>query len=327
MRLRNIWTVGKEAGSGWLDDNASQLSAAVALYTILSLAPLLVIVTAIVGWVLGPEVASGQLHQQLRGLLGDGGAEVAKTAVENADKPKAGTLATIIGIATLLYGASGVFSSLQTALNTVWHVKTKPGRGIWGTIRDKFLSFSMVLVVGFLLLVSLAITTALSAVGDYLGNLMPGVPTLLHVVNLVVSFLVVAALFAMIFKYLPDAEISWRDVWFGALVTSALFTLGKYLIGLYLAKAAPGSAFRGGRVGGGVRRVGLLLGPDCLLRSRVDASERGPRRATDRTGGRGRAGRRPGAAETGRRHADGEPRQESHRIAPRSAGDLKRVTR
>jgi membrane protein len=243
MKLREVWTIGKEAGSGWAEDNASQLSAAVAFYTILSLAPLLVIVTAIVGWVLGPEVASGQLHQQLQGLLGDGGAEVAKTAAENANKPKTGIFATIIGVCTLLYGASGVFTSLQTALNTVWHVKPKPGRGIWATIRDRFLSFGMVLVVGFLLLVSLVITTALTAVGGYLGGLMPGIPVLLHVLNFVVSFVVVAALFALIFKYLPDVKISWRDVWFGALVTSALFTLGKYLIGLYLAKAAPGSAY------------------------------------------------------------------------------------
>jgi membrane protein len=243
MRLREVWSIVREAGTGWMSDNASRLSAALAFYTILSLAPLLVIVTAIAGWVFGSDVASIQLQDQMRGLVGDAGAEVAKTAVEHAHRPGSGIFATIIGIATLLFGASGVFNELQGSLNLVWHVKPKPGRGIWGTIRDRFLSFGMVLVIGFLLLVSLVISTALTAIGTYTGGLMPGVPTLMHIANVVASFLVIAVLFALIFKYLPDAEIAWRDVWFGAAVTAALFTLGKFLIGLYLAKSAPGSAF------------------------------------------------------------------------------------
>ena len=128
-------------------------------------------------------------------------------------------------------------------MNAVWNVKPKPGRGIWATVRDRFLSFGMVLVVGFLLLVSLVVTATLSAVGDYMSRLLPGVPTLMHIANFVLSFVVVTVLFALIFKVLPDAKIAWRDVWFGAVVTAVLFTLGKYLIGLYLGKAAPGSAF------------------------------------------------------------------------------------
>jgi membrane protein len=243
MRLREIWSVVREAASGWMNDNVTRLSAALAFYTILSVAPLLVIVTAIAGWVFGSEAAATMLQDQMRGMVGNAGADVAKAAVENAHQPGSGILATIIGVATLLFGASGVFTELQGALNIVWHVKPKPGRGIWGTIRGRFLSFGMVLAVGFLLLVTLVVTTAITALGDYVGGLMPGIPTLLHIANIVVSFVVIAVLFALIFKYLPDAEISWRDVWFGAVVTAALFTLGKYLIGLYLAKAAPGSAF------------------------------------------------------------------------------------
>jgi len=243
MELKHAWSVLREAFNEWLDDNATRLSAALAFYTILSIAPLFVIAIAIAGAVFGHEAATGALKDQLRGMLGEAGAEVAKTTVEHADKPKTGTVATIIGVITLLFGASGVFGELQGALNAVWNVKPKEGRGIWAKVRDRFLSFGMVLVVGFLLLVSLILTTALAAFGGYLNGLAPGVPTLMWIANIVLSFLVVAALFALIFKYLPDAEVSWRDVWFGALVTAALFTLGKYLIGLYLGKSAPGTPF------------------------------------------------------------------------------------
>jgi membrane protein len=243
MRLREVWTIVRQAASYWMADNATRLSAALAFYTILSLAPLLVITTAIVGWAFqDQDMATTQLQDQMRGLAGDAGADVAKAAVENAKKPGSGILATVIGVATLLFGASGVFTELQGALNTVWGVKPKPGRGILATIKDRFLSFGMVLVVGFLLLVSLVLTTTLTAVVTYVGG-HAAAAAVLHVFNAVVSFLVVALLFALIFKYLPDAKIAWRDVWFGALVTSALFTIGKYLIGLYLAQAAPGSAF------------------------------------------------------------------------------------
>jgi membrane protein len=241
--LKRAWTILREAVSAWLDDNATRLAAALAFYTLLSVAPLLVIATAIAGLAFGQDAASGKLVEEMRGFMGDAGADVVKTTIEHADRPKTGVFATIVGIVTLLVGASGVFGELQAAMNAVWNVKPKPGQGIWGTIRTRFLSFGMVLVVGFLLLVSLVITTALSAFGDYISGMVPGLPTLMHVANFVFSFLVVAILFALIFKFLPDAKIAWRDVWFGALVTAALFTLGKYLIGLYLGKAAPGSAF------------------------------------------------------------------------------------
>ena len=243
MNFTGLWTILKESGKEWMEDKASRLAAALAFYTILSIAPLVLIAVAIAGAVFGEEAATGAINDQLRGLVGEAGAEVARTTVEHANKPKAGTLATVIGVITLLFGASGVFTELQGALNAIWNVKPKPDRGIWGTIRDRFLSFGMVLVVGFLLLVSLVVSTALAALAKYAEGLAPGVPVLMQVANFAISFAVVTILFALMFKYLPDAQIAWRDVWFGALVTAALFTVGKYLIGLYLGRGGVSTPF------------------------------------------------------------------------------------
>ncbi len=243
MTLRSTWSIVREAASDWVDDKATRLSAAVAFYTLLSLAPLFMIAIAIAGAVFGPEAATGALTDQLRDLVGDAGAEVAKTTVERANRPKEGVVATIIGIATLLFGASGVFGELQDALNTAWGVQPKPGRGIWVMVRDRFLSFGMVLVVGFLLLVSLVITTALAAFSGYLGGIVPVLPALMQAANFLFGYLIVMALFALIFKFLPDAEIGWRDVWFGAAVTAALFTVGKYLISIYLGHGGVSTPF------------------------------------------------------------------------------------
>jgi membrane protein len=240
--FKRVWTIVREAASEWMDDNATRLSAALAFFSILSIAPLLIILTAVVGWVFGDQ-APDKLTNEARAFVGEAGAQVVTTTVQSADRPRTGILATLIGVATLLYGASGVFGELQAALNTAWNVKPKPGRGIWGTIKTRFLSFGMVLVVGFLLLVSLVLTSVMSALGDYVGGLAPGVETLIYVGNFVLAFLVITTLFALIFKFLPDAHVAWRDVWLGAAVTAALFTLGKFLIALYLAKAAPGSAY------------------------------------------------------------------------------------
>lgn len=242
-RLKTVWTILRDTGNQWLADDAARLSAALAFYTILSVAPLLVIVTAIAGWVFGSEAATKQLEDQSRSFIGDAGAEVLKTTVDHAKRPGEGIIATVIGVATLLLGASGVFGELQSAMNIVWNVKPKPGRGFLAKIRDRFISFGMVLAVGFLLLVSLVITTILAGVGGYLSDLVPGLPTLMHIANFVLSFAVVAVLFALIFKFLPDVKIAWRDVWFGALVTAGLFTLGKYLIGLYLGQAGVATPF------------------------------------------------------------------------------------
>lgn len=243
MSFKDTWGILKKAALEWLDDKATRLSAAIAFYTILSIAPLLLIAVAIAGAVFGEKAATGAITDELRGMLGDAGAEVAQTALAHADRPAAGTFATIFGVAMLLFGASGVFGELQATMNTVWNVKPKPGRGIWGMIRDRFLSFGMVLVVGFLLLVSLVINTALAAIGKYAAGLAPGVPVLMQVANFVIGFAVVTVLFALIFKFLPDAKVAWRDVWFGAVVTAILFTVGKYAIGMYLGRAGVGTPF------------------------------------------------------------------------------------
>lgn len=243
VSARTAWNILRDAASAWVEDNAFRLSAALAFYTLLSVAPLFVIVTAVAGLAFGQEAASGQLSAQLRGLVGEAGAEVMKTAVEKADRPTAGVIATVIGVVTLLFGASGVFGELQGALNTVWHAKPKPGRGVWGFVRDRFLSFGMVLAVGFLLLVTLVVSTALAALGGHLEGLVPGLAVLMGAANFAVSFLVVAALFALMFQFLPDVRIGWRFAWFGAAVTAALFTVGKGLIALYLGRAGVATPF------------------------------------------------------------------------------------
>jgi membrane protein len=163
--------------------------------------------------------------------------------IDNARKPGEGILASVLGVATLLFGASGVFGSLQDSLNTIWEVQPKAGRGIWGVVKDRFLSLSMVLGVGFLLLISLVITTALEAVGAYFGGLLPSWAPVLQALNLAVSFGVITLLFAMIFKYLPDAKVDWGDVWLGSAATALLFIVGKYAIGLYLGKSSIGSSY------------------------------------------------------------------------------------
>jgi membrane protein len=163
--------------------------------------------------------------------------------VQSAHSPAAGALSTIVGVVTLFFGASGVFGELQSSLNTIWEVKPKPGRGIMGEIKARFISFTMVLGVAFLLLVSLVLSAILSNIGSTFSDLLPGGEALWQAVNFVFSLAVITLLFALIFKYIPDAKVEWKDVWLGALVTAVLFTIGKFLLALYLGKAAVGSAY------------------------------------------------------------------------------------
>ncbi len=220
-----------------------RLGAALAYYTIFSLAPLLLIVIAIAGLAFGHDAAQNKIFEQLHSVLGANTAAGVQDMVKNAAKPKSGTIATVLGIVTLLLGASGVFGQLKDALNTIWDVKPKEGRGIMGMVKDRFLSFAMVLGLGFLLLVSLVIDTAIAAMGKYAGNHLPGGAALWHIVELAFSFVVIAVLMAGIFRLLPDLKIEWRDVWLGAALTSLLFVLGKFALGIYFAKSAVGSSF------------------------------------------------------------------------------------
>ena len=234
----------RKAASAWMEDQAPTLGATLAYYTVFSLAPLLIIAISIAGLAFGREAAQGQIFIQLRDLLGDAGGKAIQNMVQNANaRPTTGLVATLIGFLTLLFGASGVFGQLQTSLNAIWGVRPKPGRGALGIVRDRFLSFGFILVVGFLLLVSLFLTTLIAFVGNRFGGMAPGMETLVQILNSVLSVAVITLLFAMIFKFLPDAQIAWRDVWIGALITAALFTAGKFALGLYLGKSGVASSY------------------------------------------------------------------------------------
>jgi membrane protein len=193
--------------------------------------------------VFGKDAARSGVIHQFEELAGQSGANAVQQMLENANEPTSGAVAIVIGVITLLLGASGVFGELQDAFNTVWKAQPKPDRGFFGVIKDRFLSFAMVLGVGFLLLVSLVISTALSGMGHYLSSSIPGFPMMMRVIELLVSFGIVTVLFALMFKYLPDCDVPWREAWLGAAATAALFSLGKYLIGLYLGKAAVATPF------------------------------------------------------------------------------------
>jgi membrane protein len=234
----------KNAAGEWLEDDAPTLGAALAYYTVFSLAPLLIISISIAGWFFGQEAAQGQIFEQLRGLIGESSAQAMQDMVQSAQRtPKTGIAATIIGVVTLLFGASGVFGQLQTSLNRIWGVEPKPGRGILGIIQDRILSFGFILVVGFLLLVSLILTAAIALLGEWFGGMVPAIETFVHMINFVMSLAVITMLFAMMFKFLPNAKIAWRDVWIGAFITAVLFTIGKFVLGLYLGKSGVDSSY------------------------------------------------------------------------------------
>jgi membrane protein len=239
--VSGYWPVVKDAATEWVNDKAPRLGAALAYYTIFSLAPLLVIAIAVAGLVFGPEAAQGQVSQQVGSLVGEQGGQAVEAMVAAANKPETGTLATVLGVVMLVFGATILFAQLQDALNTIWEVRPKPGRGVWGVIRDRLLSLTMVLGVAFLLLVSLVVSAVLAAIGGLFGDWQTGVAG--QAVTTLVDLVVVTLLFALIFKFLPDAEIGWRDVWFGAVVTAVLFAVGKVLIGVYIGRAGIASAY------------------------------------------------------------------------------------
>ncbi|HYF63704.1 MAG TPA: YihY/virulence factor BrkB family protein [Herpetosiphonaceae bacterium] len=239
--LKNAWGLLKQTGKEWSEDKVPRLGAALAYYTVFAIAPLLIIAIGIAGLAFGAEAVRGQVASQLETLISPEAAEAINEMIKNASKPSSGILATIIGFVTLLFGASGVFGQLKDAMNTIWGVAPRPGRGIMGIIKDRFLSFTMVLGIGFLLLVSLMVSAALSAFQKFVFGDSAGI--VLQIVNFVVSFGVITLLFAVIYKVLPDVKIAWRDVWIGAAVTALLFTVGKYLIGVYLGRSSTTSTF------------------------------------------------------------------------------------
>lgn len=227
----------------WSEDNVSRLAASLAYFTVFSLPPMLMIVIAIAGFVFGRDAATGELLTQFQGLVGTDGAKVIQDLVRNADQSPHGTRATIISIITLFVGASGIFIALQDALNTIWGVKPKPGLGIGSYIRQRLLSFTLVVCIGFVLLVSLVISAALAAFSHWLSARFPEGGPLLQVMNFFVSFGITTGMFAIMFKVLPDVVVPWRGVVIGAIVTATLFNAGKLAIGLYLGNSTTASVY------------------------------------------------------------------------------------
>jgi len=240
--MGKFFEVAKQTFQEFGEDKAPRLGAALAYYTVFSIGPLLLIAVAMAGIFLGPEAARGQISGELGKVFGPRMAEALEQMIQAAAKPKSGTLATIIGVVTLLFGASGVFGQLKDALNTIWNVETTKASGVKGFVRKRFLSMAMVLAIGFLLLISLAFDAVISAMGPWLGRLVGG-EAIVHLIQLAISFGISTVLFAAIFRLLPDLKIAWRDVWLGAVLTSVLFVVGKWALGLYLGKAAVGSAY------------------------------------------------------------------------------------
>ena len=242
-KLSLAWDLTKVTFNQWIDDKCMRLGAALAYYTMFSLAPMLVVAIAVAGFVFGEEAARGEIVGQLRGLVGETGGRAIEALLLSVSQPGHGLVATIVGVITFLVGATTAFVELQDSLNTVWGVQPKPGRGVMGLVRDRLLSFAMVVSIGFLLLVSLVMSAAISAISTFLGGRVPGLVYFAQISNIVLSLGVVTLLFAMAFKVLPDVKLAWRDVWIGALSTGVLFTIGKYLIGLYLGSSTVASAY------------------------------------------------------------------------------------
>ncbi len=241
---RALASLARASVAAWIDDFAPSMGAALSYYTIFSIAPLLLIVIAVVGFVYGREAASGQIFHELRGLFGDAGAAAIQGMVKSASDPAKGVLATVLGVIALVFGATTVFSELQSALDRIWRSPAAARKeGPWSLVRSRVLSFGMILAIGFLLLVSLVLSAGISALSSLWGSWFVGIEMVLQVVNFVVSVLVITLLFGLIYRLLPRARIGWRDVWVGAGVTSLLFTLGKFLIGLYIGKSSVVSGF------------------------------------------------------------------------------------
>jgi membrane protein len=237
---RSFWALFKDSCSNWNDIDAPRLGAALAYYTILSLAPLLVLAVSIGGLVFGRKAAEGQIVWQFQDTIGTQGAQAVQAVLQSAHRPAAGIFATIVGTLVLLFSASSVCAELRDSLNDVWGVRLQAAGGVGGMLRYRFFAFAMVLGIGFLLFVSLVVSALLAAAGKFLTTMLPA---LLQVLDVALSLVVITILFALIYKIVPDIRIAWRDVWIGAAITSVLFTIGKFLIGLYLGKASVGSAY------------------------------------------------------------------------------------
>ena len=233
----------KKAATDWMDHNDTSQGAAIAFYTVLSLAPLLVVVVAVAGFFFGQDAVRGQVFWELRNLIGNQAASTVQSLLKAAYHPAAGIAASVIGFLVLLMGASGVFLQLRQTLNYIWGVDPNVDSGFGGILRSRLFSFAMVLAIGFLLVVSLAMSAIITAIGTYASQLISIPAPVLLAVNFMITFVVTSFLFALIYKFIPETNIEWGDVATGAIFTALLFDAGKIVIGLYLGKASVGSAY------------------------------------------------------------------------------------
>ncbi len=244
MRTKQLWSLTKQAVGAWSDDYAPSMGAALSYYTLFSIGPLLVIVIAVAGFFFGAEAVRGELFAQISGLMGDESAKAIQDMLAHVSEPKQGGIAATVGVVVLVLGASSVFAELQNDMDRIWHVpeKAKPS-GLWGLLRTRLLSFGMIMGLAFILMVSLVISAMLSALGKWWGPYFGAWTLLAHALDIIVSLGLITVIFALIYKTMPSIRVHWREVWIGAAVTAVLFTIGKFLIGLYLGKADVASAF------------------------------------------------------------------------------------
>ena len=244
INLVKWWTLAKGAASAWIDDYAPSMGAALSYYTVFSLAPMLLIVIGVAGLVFGEKAATGALFDQLNGLMGKDAANAVQGLLSSASKPAQGVLSTVIGVVVLIIGATSVFGELQDALDRIWRVpaKDKPS-GLWGLLRSRLLSFGMILGIAFLLMVSLVVSAGVAVLGKWWGGAFGEWEIVAQALTFLFGFVVTTGGFAMIYKLMPRAAVQWRDVWIGALVTSFLFSLGRFLISLYVGETGIASSF------------------------------------------------------------------------------------
>ena len=244
MKASNVFSYLKETYQEWSDDDAFEKSSSIAYYSVFSLPGLLIIVVTVATLIWSPEYVEQVIKDQIGGAMGGDAAEQVQTMLENSRQKSNSTMALIVGIATLVFGATGVFSQLQKSLNDAWEVELDPDAGIKQTVLSRVTALGIILALAFLLIVSLLLSSALAAINSWLEQQLPGIPTFLFfVVNNLVSIGVLTALFGLMFKVLPDAEVEWRSVTWGALLTAVLFTIGKFLLGFYFGQSDPGATF------------------------------------------------------------------------------------
>ena len=239
-----VWAALKDAFKGFSDDKVTKLSASLAYYTVFSLGPMLIVIISLCGIFLGKEAIQGTIQTQIQGLIGSDAAKQIQEMIKNASISGKGTTATIIGIVTLLIGATSVFGEIQDSINSIWGLKPRPKVGIMKLIQTRLLSFGMIGSLGFLLLVSLAVTAVVEGLGERLKTIFPGIGVIVfYIINLILTLGITTVLFGLIFKVLPDAKIKWKDIWPGAIATSLLFMIGKFIISFYISKSDVGSTY------------------------------------------------------------------------------------